>query len=173
MQDTKTRYGFLSRLLHWGMAFLIAWQFMKFFDRINEGEHWIGENLASWHVSIGSLILLFILFRLFWAIKQKNKRPQPDAASRIAVKAGHGLLYLGMLVLPITGVMIMIGKGYGLDPFGIELVAGSENEIAWMAAIGSIHSLIAWALLILVAGHIAMALYHRFVKKDDVMQRML
>jgi len=89
------------------------------------------------------------------------------------VKAGHGLLYLGMLVLPITGVMIMIGKGYGLDPFGIELVAGSENEIAWMAAIGSIHSLIAWALLILVAGHIAMALYHRFVKKDDVMQRML
>lgn len=67
----------------------------------------------------------------------------------------------------------MIGNGYGLDPFGIELVAGGGPEIGWMAALGSFHSLIAWALLILVAGHAGIALLHHFVKKDNVLRRML
>jgi len=173
MNDSKERYGSISRLFHWGMALLILWQFMKFFDRISDGEHWVGENLASWHVSIGSVLLVLIVLRIIWAISQKNNRPEQDPATVILVKAGHGLLYLGMLLLPITGVMIMIGNGYGLDPFGIELVAGSDNEIAWMATLGSVHSLIAWSLLILVAGHTGIALLHHFVKKDNVLRRML
>jgi len=69
--------------------------------------------------------------------------------------------------------MIMVGNGYGWDPFGIELVAGSENSIEWMATLGSVHSLIAWTLLILVVGHAGMALLHHFVKKDQTLRRML
>ncbi len=41
-----------------------------------------------------------------------------------------------------------------------------------MAAIGSLHSPIAWSLLILVVGHVGMALVHHFIKKDGVLQRM-
>lgn len=47
MYDSKERYGSITRIFHWGMALLIIWQFMKFFDRINDGEHWIGENIVS------------------------------------------------------------------------------------------------------------------------------
>lgn len=173
MNDSKERYGGITRLLHWGMGLLIVWQFMKFFDRINEGEHWVGENLASWHLSIGSVILVLIVLRILWAASQKNNRPEQDPATAFLVKAGHGLLYLGMLLLPITGLMIMIGNGYGWAPFGIQLVAGNGPEISWMATLGSVHSLIAWTLLILVVGHVAIALLHHFVKKDGVLRRML
>lgn len=173
MHDSKERYGGITRLFHWGMGLLIIWQFMKFLDRINDGEHWIGENLASWHISIGSVLLVLIVLRIIWAATQKNNRPPQDPATALLVKAGHGLLYLGMLLLPITGVMIMVGNGYGWDPFGIELVAGSDNEIGWMATLGSVHSLIAWSLLILVIGHVGIALLHHFVKKDGVLRRML
>lgn len=172
MKDSKMRYGTVTRVLHWGMGLLIIWQFMKFFDRINDGEHWVGENLAAWHISIGSVLLVLIVLRLIWAFMQKDRRPDQDPATAFLVKAGHGLLYLAMLLLPVTGVMIMIGNGYGWDPFGIELVAGGA-EIEWMATLGSVHFLIAWSLLILVVGHAAIALLHHFVKKDGVLRRML
>lgn len=70
---------------------------------------------------------------------------------------------------------MQLGSGYGLDPFGIELIAGREegDTIGWMVALGKLHVPLAWSLLILVVGHAGMALLHQFVKKDGVMQRML
>lgn len=172
MNDSKERYGGITRFFHWGMGLLIVWQFLKFFDRLGD-EHWVAENLVSWHISIGSVLLVLIVLRILWALSQKNNRPEQDPATALLVKAGHGLLYLGMLLLPITGLMIMIGNGYGWGPFGIQLVAGDGPEISWMATLGSVHSLIAWSLLILVVGHVGIALLHHFVKKDGVLRRML
>lgn len=171
--DSKERYGTVSRWLHWGMAVLIGWQMLKFFDRIDDGEHWVGENLASWHVSIGFVLLLLVVLRIVWAVGQKDRRPEQDPATAMLVKAGHGLLYLGMALLPVTGIMIMLGNGYGLTVFGIELVAESEG-ISWMAGPGeALHSPIAWLMLVVVLGHAGIALLHHFVKKDGVLQRML
>lgn len=129
--------------------------------------------MVSWHISIGSLLLLLIVLRIIWAFTQKNNRPEQDPATALLVKAGHGLLYLAMLLLPITGLMIMIGNGYGWSPFGKQLVARGATDIEWMATLGSVHSLIAWTLLILVVGHVGMALLHQLVKKDGVLRRML
>ena len=169
--DLQERYDGVSRLLHWSMALLIVWQFLKFFDRIDDGEHWVGETLVSWHISIGMLLLVLITLRVFWSARQKDKRPAPDPATASLVKAGHFLLYAGMVLLPITGVLAMLGGGHGLTVFGIPLAAEGE-EIPWMAALGGLHSPIAWSLLILVVGHVGMALIHHFVKKDGVLRRM-
>ncbi|MCK0538507.1 cytochrome b [Alcanivorax quisquiliarum] len=171
--DSKERYGSISRLFHWGMSFLIGWQLLKFFDRIADGEHWVGETLVPWHISIGSLLLVLVLLRILWAARQRNNRPEQDPATAFLVKAGHFLLYAGMVAMPITGVMYMIGSGYGWQPFGIELAARNGEEIAWMASVGSLHSPIAWLLTILIAGHIGITLLHHFVKKDGVLRRML
>ena len=169
--DSKERYGSITRFFHWGMALLIAWQMLKFFDRIAEGEHWVGQTLVPWHISIGTLLLLLIAARVIWVARQPV-RPAQDPATAVLVKAGHGLLYAGMVAMPITGVLTMIGGGHGWAPFGIELVAEGA-EIPWMAAVGSLHSPIAWLLLILVVGHIGMALLHHFAKKDDALERMV
>ena len=170
--DTKERYGRISRIFHWGMAVLIAWQLLKFFDRIAEGEHWVGQVLVPWHVSIGSLLLLLVVLRLIWAIRQKDNRPDQDPALAIWVKAGHGLLYLGILLMPVLGIFYLLGNGYGWKVFGVQLLAKGE-EIPWMAAVGSLHSPLAWILLVLIVGHIGMALWHQFVRRDGVLRRML
>lgn len=171
INDNKQRYGSISRIFHWVMAILIGWQVMKFFDRINDGEHWVGETLVPWHISIGATILVLVVLRLFWVAKQRGNRPEQDPATVVLVRLGHGLMYAGMLLLPITGILTMIGGGYGLAPFGIQLAAEGE-EIPWMATVGSLHSPIAWILLVLILGHIAVALFHGLVKKDGVLQRM-
>jgi len=36
------------------MAVLVIWQVLKLFDRVNDGQQWVGQNLAPWHISIGT-----------------------------------------------------------------------------------------------------------------------
>lgn len=170
--DTKGRYGRVSRILHWGMALLIGWQLLKIFDRISDGEHWIGQTLVPWHVSIGTLLLLLVALRIIWAAKQRHNRPDQDPATAFLAKAGHTMLYAGMVLMPITGVLTMLGGGYGWTAFGIQLIAKGD-KIPWMASLGSLHSPIAWALLVLIAGHSGIALMHHFIMKDDVLRRMV
>ena len=170
--DSMARYGYVSRTIHWIMALLIGWQLLKFFDRINEGEHWIGQTLVPWHISIGTLLLLLIVLRIVWAAKQRGHRPVQNPATASLVKIGHFLLYATMVLMPVTGILYMLGKGYGLKAFGMQLVA-KGGKVAWMADIGSLHTPIAWIMLILIAGHIAITLFHYFVRKDGVLQRMM
>ena len=172
MDDTKARYGTVSRMFHWGMAVLIFWQALKIFDRIDDGEHWVGETLVPWHVSIGTLLFVLVVLRLIWAIRQKDNRPEHDPSTVMLVKAGHGLMYLAILLLPPLGVLLLVGNGYGWTAFGMELIAEGE-KIPWMASIGSLHSPVALLLVALIIGHVAVALWHHFIKKDDVLRRML
>lgn len=170
--DSTARYGSVSRLFHWGMAVLIGWQMLKFFDRIDEGEHWIGQTLVPAHVAIGTVLLALVMLRIVWALKQSGNRPTLGPILAAPAKVGHALLYAGMALLPITGVLAVIGGGHGWTVFGIHLVAKGD-EIPWMSSIGSLHSPIAWMLLVVIVGHIGMAFVHHFVRNDDVLRRMI
>lgn len=167
LEDSKERYGTLTKWLHWGMALLIGWQLMKFGDRIADGEHWVGQTLVPWHVSIGSMLLVLIFARLIWAASQRKDRPEQDPQTARLVKPGHGLLYAGMLLMPLTGMMVMLGGGYGVNAFGLQIIAKGE-ELGWAATLGSLHSPLAWALTVLIVGHIGMALLHHFQGKDEL-----
>ncbi len=172
VNDSKERYGSVSKVLHWLMAVLIIWQMLKFGDRIAEGEHWIGQALVPWHISIGTLLLGLIMLRILWVMGQRRHRPRQNPSTARLVKAGHGLLFAGMLLLPLTGVLTMLGGGHGLTAFGLEIFAEGE-EIAWAASLGSLHSPLAWVLAALALGHIGIALFHHFVQRDDTLTRML
>lgn len=171
--DSKARYGTISRLFHWVIALLVLWQAMKVFDRINDGEHWVGQVLVPWHISIGVLILLLMVLRIVWALRNRGSRPSaPPALLGFLAKAGHLTMYVLLVLLPVTGISFMIGEGYGLTVFGMELLARGK-EIPWLAAIGALHSPIALLLLATVAGHVLMGFWHHFVRKDGLLRRML
>lgn len=172
INDTKQRYGVISKLLHWVMALLVGWQFMKFGDRIADGKHWVGETLVPWHVSIGALMLALIVLRLIWAVVQRKRRPEALPGTKLLVKGGHGLLYAGLVLVPLSGVLYLVGKGYGLKAFDLQLIARGD-KVAWMADLGSYHSALAWILAALVVGHIVISLVHHFVKRDGILRRML
>lgn len=171
ISDSKERYGSISRTLHWLVALLVFWQLLKFIDRIAKGEHWIGETLVPWHISIGSLLLLLAVFRILWAISQRNHRPGPAPSEAVLTKAGHGLLYAGLLLMPITGIMVMLGGGYGVSAFGIEIFAKGRNALG--KNFGELHSPLAWILTVLIIGHIGIALIHHFVRRDRVLKRIV
>ncbi|MCH8685179.1 cytochrome b [Pedomonas mirosovicensis] len=104
LNDTPTRYGTLTRLIHWTMAALIVLQFLKLGDYINDGEHWVGQTIVPLHGSLGLLLFVLIVVRLAWAVKQRGRRPLYAGLQRILAKAGHGLLYACMVLMPLSGM---------------------------------------------------------------------
>ena len=69
LSDTPTRYGTVSRLLHWGMAALFAAQF------ISAAAHWalprentLRELLWGYHTTLGVTLFALILVRGLWGL---------------------------------------------------------------------------------------------------------
>ena len=173
LDDSHQRYGAVTRFFHWVMAILIVEQFFKFADRINEGEHWLGDTFGPLHGSIGLTLLMLVVLRILWAISQRRQRPVNEGFEGLIAKAAHGLMYFCVLVMPFFGMLYVYGKGYPVKFFGLELIAKPAGETEWAIAVGGFHSPLAILLALLVLAHIASAIYHRVVKKDDVLQRML
>src|SRR3546814_9063155 len=91
--DTMQRYGGVTRFFHWAMAVLTVTQFLKFGDRIVEGEHWIGQTVVPWHISVGVLLLALVVARALWTLTQRPRRVRHVGAIRPPVAAGHFMLY--------------------------------------------------------------------------------
>lgn len=172
LSDREHQYGTVSRLFHWASAILVIWQFAKFFDRLNDGEHWIGENIASFHISVGAIFLLIVIARLIWATSQINRRPVNPQSTSLLSSLGHIALYLVMVAIPLLGISFMVGNGYGLKVFGWQLVERGQ-KIPLLVDLGSLHSPLAWVLLALVIGHVSMAIKHHFAGDKKLIKSML
>jgi cytochrome b561 len=155
-----TGYTRTQIALHWIIFLLIACQFLLHewiadaWDQVGKGMTPAFSPLVAAHVFGGILVFLLALWRI--SIKIKRGSPAlPDNESRlqqIIAHATHGLLYLLMLLLPLSGMA------------------------AWFGGIGAAaegHEIMTTVLLILVGLHFLGALYHRLILKSGVMERML
>lgn len=173
-RDTPLRYGLVTRLLHWGMALLMLWQFTGMGLRLALGRTPLVSFFVGSHAPVGTLLLLLALVRLGWGISSRRHRP-PHEAGPVgrAAQLGHAALYLLMAVVPALALLRLYGSGRGFAPFGIPLFAPRETRIEWMMAPANmLHSTLAWTLLALIAGHIAMALLHQLYWRDGLLLRM-
>jgi cytochrome b561 len=84
----------------------------------------------------------------------------------------HWGLYLMLLLVPIGGYLA-ISYGRYLDVFGLPLPAVTVQDKEFSKELFEFHELGATMLLALVGLHIIAAGYHRFVRKDRVVERML
>lgn len=177
LHDTPERYGCISRGLHWGMALLFAWQFAGMIAKVSLGKDAaLTGILSSAHSHVGLLLLLLLMVRAVWGLVNRGRRPS-NGTGLLATAAwlGHLGLYVLMLVVPLLATMRMLGNNRPFSWFGIiALNDGSGEKVEWMVAPASaVHGLLGWVLLALIAGHVLMVLVHRYVLKDNVVQRML
>ena len=142
-------------------------------------------ELFQLHKSIGITVLLLSVLRLGWRLI--NPAPAYPAhmsrSERLAATAVHWLLYGFMILLPLTGWIIVSASLYNLPTllfktvpwphigFVHNLPSGTRKMVE--DQIGAIHESLAWTLLALAAFHVAAALKHHLVDRDDVLTRML
>lgn len=167
-----TRYDGFTRLLHWLMAVLILSQFVKLVEYVDGGEAWFKGTFGPFHGSVGVVILVLAAIRIVWALLQCGKRPALTGNGAVLASLGHKALYAGMLALPLTGIFKLVGNGWGLRVFDVQLIARGE-EIEWMASMGEWHAPLSWALAIMILGHIVMGLVHQCILKDGSLKKII
>lgn len=176
-KDPHTRYGKASRALHWAMAALLGWQFSGMLSKITLGkDHAVTELLSGNHSQIGSLLFVLICIRLLWSIKTLRERPRHDEGfAGTAARIGHIALYALMLIIPSAALIRAWGGERAFAPFGFEIFSARAKEEVNVAAVdfgGNFHGELGWVLFAMILGHIGMALYHHYVKKDGLLNRM-
>ena len=174
-RDTPEKYGLVSRTLHWSMAALFAWQFLGMgLDAVAENTA-IAKFFKSTHSVFGALLFLLVAIRAAWALSNRAARPAhgPGPLGRAAV-AGHLALYALMIVVPALALLRSYGSGRGLNVFGLfQLIPATGVRVDWMVAPASaLHGFLAWTLLALIGGHIAMVFVHRGLLRDDTLAKM-
>lgn len=170
------RYGRVAIGLHWVIALLILLNLpIGFFAEMMEARR--GINLVPLHKSIGLTVLALSLASLVWRAAHRPP-PLPASLSRWRARSArivHVLLYILIIAVPLAGWLRTSPNAYPLSWFGLVSVPkfpierGSSE--AAMAAVS--HTILAWAMLLLVLVHVAAALHHHFRLRDPILARML
>ena len=176
LSNTATTWGSVSKTLHWAAAALILVLLIHGWIMVGLPTREMRFTHYGWHASVGYTTLALMLGRVLW--RWINAVPSLPAAARweiIAARAGHAGLYLLIFVASLSGWAMAGTMRRPLDAglLGVIPVPAILTDRALKDQLESAHSLIAWTLAALVAVHIAGALYHLWLKKDDIMQRML
>ncbi|WP_431271019.1 cytochrome b [Dankookia sp. P2] len=128
----------------------------------------------DWHAGLGALVMGLSMLRLLW--RAANLRPvDPPGTPAWQARAAHlahGALYATTLAVPLTGILEPLGAGPSLRALRPDPHARSLHP-ALRPLLGEAHELLAHLLLLVVAAHVAAALWHHLVLRDGVLRRML
>jgi cytochrome b561 len=175
LSNDEIRYDGVARTLHWLVVILVLAQFLLGWTMPEVHHDTLPVGLIAWHLAVGSGLAVVMALRIVWRL---THAAPPDLTSppllRRAAAAGHGLLYLLLVAVPLLGWANASSRGWAVRAFEVlPLPALAQTGSKVAHAMGDIHSALAWVLLVLIVLHVAAALFHRLVLKDRVLQRML
>jgi cytochrome b561 len=180
MPDTQVEiYTPTARRFHWWTVALILVQvplglYMAYRGNVQGIFDDLTNNLYSSHKLIGMIIFLVVLARLAYRLTHGAPADEPtlEAWHKGASHFNHWGLYLLLLATPIAGY-IGISQYPALNIFGIPLpgIVAENQEAASRTFLN--HFYLALVLVAFVAIHVAAALYHYVIRKDNVVTRML
>lgn len=162
--------------LHWLVALLVfaGWGIGFYAHELPASPD--KARLFSWHKWIGVTVFLLAVLRAGWRVTH----PAPVLPASVArwqqsgARISHVLLYLLLLVLPLSGWLMSSAKGFPTVYFGVlplpDLLAKDEPLGKLLS---QVHKILAFALAGLVAVHVAAAIKHHAFDRDDVLRRML
>lgn len=185
-RNTLLRYGSVAIAFHWVIALLVVanvvlglW-FAEFMERGDP----LKFTIVQWHKSIGLTVLVLSILRVVWRLMNPHPPvPWSTPLLRGLALASHYTLYFLIVAIPLTGYLMVSASPLGnptsffgaFDWPNLPFYAGQTREQlrpiheTWTTA----HVILAWSAIVLLPIHVGGALYHHFVRKDDVMKRML
>jgi cytochrome b561 len=88
--------------------------------------------------------------------------------------ATHVLLYLLMIVIPLSGWLMSSAKGFQTVWFGVLPLPDLLDKNAELGdLLQQLHILLNYSMAAIVFAHLGAALKHHFIDRDDVLARML
>jgi cytochrome b561 len=176
LRNTTRRWGAVAQLLHWLIVVLIIVQvtLASLADDLPPGMKKL--TLLARHKSVGITILMLALVRLLWRLANPTPGLPPTLKpyERRLAHFTHFMLYALLFAMPLSGWMMSSARGFPVSWFGFfqlpDLVPKSKPLYE---ALLTTHATLACVLGAVVVLHVAGALKHHFVLRDDVLRRML
>jgi cytochrome b561 len=169
MKSSATRYGTVAVAIHWTSAvFILA--------ALGSG---LCVGVASpqaklpillFHMGAGGAALLLTVLRVAWWVAADRRPGNPPGQPRWQVLAArwvHYSLYAAILFLGASGIATLVLSG--AIP---ALLAGASLPDLSQIAPRLVHGVLGRVLIALLAGHVGAALYHQFIRRDRLLERI-
>lgn len=175
IRNTSRQYGWLAKFFHWSLLVLLVIAVVLGSCAAGLPIGAEKTNVLWYHKSFGVLVFVGVILRLIW----RWANPTPAHAAGVSrpqqMVSGfvHGSMYFLLLMQPITGIVMSQSYGYPAVLFSlVELPVIVPVDEALGLLSGAAHGFIWMMLAFLVLVHVAAALHHHFVRRDDVLRRM-
>ena len=166
------RYHPIHVVLHWLMALLVI-MMLGVGKLVMSGVSLDDPQkvfVLQMHTYIGGLLGILLVIRLIFRFTTKQPTPADagNALLNFVAKVTHFLFYLLIVGMAVSGLGLfqlaqLPAVFSGETPY-------PSNFFQYLPRMG--HGLISGLLLVLVALHIGAALYHQFIRKDNLLSRM-
>lgn len=167
------KYDTAARVLHWLVVALVAAQFVVGWTMPDVGRDTRPVGEIAWHLGLGAALLAAMACRIIW---RTTHRPPPAGLApvmRMASSVTHFALYALLIAVPLLGWINASSRGWPVKLLGVARYPRLSNVGSPFGhAMGDVHSALAWVLFVVICMHVGAALFHRFLLKDRVMQRM-
>lgn len=186
-KNSPTRFGAIAQFFHWttAAAFIAAYLVVYYSIWFIDDDSAQLLPVLNVHWALGLLVGALTLPRLIWRIC--SAQPEQTSAGHVEhllARLAHYGLYMLMILMPLTGYLgTSAPTDFGLfavpsfrDTYLFEWI-GSRSGATWETfepPVDSIHHFLGkWVAWVVVCLHIAAALLHHYVRRDDVLLRML
>jgi cytochrome b561 len=151
------RYGRGAAAFHWVSAILIILLLLQGFAMTKLELGSLKTTIYQFHVSIGYLVLILSVARVWWA--RRDRRPDPlrmPAAEAAVFKWVHYLLVLGAGLTATSGILLLVGSG--IVPIGpLVDAADVDGSLVFRNA----HFVFALGMVVLLVAHLAGGLMYQ------------
>lgn len=167
------RYNGIARTFHAVIAIMVIFNLLSGIGGDAIEDVW---NPFPIHKATGIIILLLSLGRIGWRLSWKMPAWPATMGNlqRLVAKVTHLAFYALMLIVPLTGWIMSSAGKYPISIYGLfewpKLAVAKGSALAEIAHEG--HELLSFLMAGLVVLHVAAALHHHFVMKDNILRRM-
>jgi cytochrome b561 len=171
----RASYPSISKLFHWLTALLVVALYVLVWS-VDDNDKAMEKALVGLHKSVGVTVAVIVVARLIWRRMAGVPALPPDlpAWQKIGSRVAHYAIYAMLILQPTIGFISSGLFGSPVSFFGlftIPVPVEVDKELG--KQVFGFHELIGNLLMYTVLLHSAAALYHHFIRKDDVLRSML
>lgn len=168
---TVKKWSLSSRIFHWisAILLLVTWALMLLYHNTDH------DLYIDLHKAFGISVLCWMIARVLNRVFTKAPPPAPMPKwQAIISQLNHFALYAILLAMPVAGLLMSVYGGRPVDIFGLFQIPVFVTPDRTSARFyNDLHTDIIWPMIVVFTLlHIGAALYHQFILKDKLINRM-
>lgn len=172
--ETGGKYAGGAIFLHWLIAVLVVFLFILGLQQ----ETLRGPEKLYWvniHTCTGLVYLTLVLVRIGWRFANPPPALPDDVGPLTKRLSGpvHFLIYALLVTIGCVGIVAYVWHGRVFNYGIFQIAFGLKSNTAIYDPAEHIHEWLGYLLIALACLHALAGLWHYFVRRDRVLQRML